>query len=161
MALPIDTNTMNWYAGPAYVDNTPDWEDPVATNRAVTKSSKAAPRDTCDPHFPNPPQKFSSALKASNQSHLSIRNRFNSIYEDSAFVDRVSQEEPYLPAIANDRCGLWYIRPERIVQEVRSVYFKSTDGHVGQWDFSTRRLNLDILHLIGVEKGWAKLRTKA
>lgn len=28
------------------------------------------------------------------------------------------------------------------------MYFKSTDGHTTQWDFSTRRLNLHILNLI-------------
>lgn len=47
--------------------------------------------------------------------------------------------------IANERCGRWYI-PKNDIKE--SVYFKSTDGHTTQWDFSTRRLNLHILNLI-------------
>lgn len=33
------------------------------------------------------------------------------------------------------------------------MYFKSTDGHTSQWDFSTRRLNLHIFDLIQAENG--------
>ncbi len=44
--------------------------------------------------------------------------------------------------IANERCGLWYIPPSK---RAETVYFKSTDGHTTQWDFSTRRLNLHII----------------
>ena len=51
---------------------------------------------------------------------------------------------------ANERCGRWYI-PKDDIKE--SVYFKSTDGHTTQWDFSTRRLNLHILDLIQQQNG--------
>lgn len=30
-----------------------------------------------------------------------------------------------------------------------SAYFKSTDGHINQWSFSPRRLNLPVLYLLG------------
>ena len=56
-----------------------------------------------------------------------------------------------LPCIANERCGSWYIPPQL---KAGSAYFKSTDGHHGQWGFSTRRLNLHILEVIGEKGGW-------
>ena len=51
-----------------------------------------------------------------------------------------------LPLVANERCGSWYIPPEK---KAEGVYFKSTDGHMGEWGFSLRRLNLQILDLVG------------
>jgi tRNA A64-2'-O-ribosylphosphate transferase len=43
---------------------------------------------------------------------------------------------PELPLVANLRCGAWYTpRPSA------TCYFKSTDGHMGQWAFSEARLN--------------------
>jgi tRNA A64-2'-O-ribosylphosphate transferase len=37
------------------------------------------------------------------------------------------------------RCGLWYLE-----QPSSTCYFKSTDGHNGNWSFSTTRLNLSV-----------------
>jgi tRNA A64-2'-O-ribosylphosphate transferase len=34
-----------------------------------------------------------------------------------------------------------------------SAYFKSTDGHAGQWNFSLKRLNLHVLEALGVYGG--------
>ena len=48
--------------------------------------------------------------------------------------------------IANERCGSWYVEPRL---KKGSAYFKSTDGHWGQWGFSLRRLNLEVLKLAG------------
>ncbi|KAK9818277.1 hypothetical protein WJX72_009958 [[Myrmecia] bisecta] len=46
---------------------------------------------------------------------------------------------PSFPVFANLRCGLWYIKsPDN------TCYFKSTDGHNGNWSFSTTRLNLQV-----------------
>lgn len=59
------------------------------------------------------------------------------------FVQEVA-EHYNLPLVANERCGSWYIDPEG---KAGSAYFKSTDGHTGQWDFSFRRLNLQLLAL--------------
>jgi tRNA A64-2'-O-ribosylphosphate transferase len=61
-----------------------------------------------------------------------------------------------LPLVANERCGSWYIPPER---KTASAYFKSTDGHTGQWSFSTRRLNLHLLDLVGRHDGCVCLET--
>jgi tRNA A64-2'-O-ribosylphosphate transferase len=47
--------------------------------------------------------------------------------------------------------------PSSIIQSnqehAETVYFKSTDGHYGKWDFSLKRTNLHILSLIGKNKG--------
>ena len=84
------------------------------------------------------------------RSNLSIANRLRSICHDAAFVDRVA-DELGLPLVANERCGSWYIDP---VRKAGSAYFKSTDGHTGQWKFSLRRLNLHLLGLVGEAGGW-------
>ncbi|KAG8815167.1 hypothetical protein FRC17_000837, partial [Serendipita sp. 399] len=47
---------------------------------------------------------------------------------------------------ANQRCGAWYTDPKRARSEF--VYFKSTDGHYGVWDFNLRRANLHLLPII-------------
>ncbi|KAK5944665.1 tRNA A64-2'-O-ribosylphosphate transferase [Knufia obscura] len=44
-------------------------------------------------------------------------------------------------------------------QQPVSAYFKSTDGHVNQWSFSTRRLNLQPLHLLGTAGGGVLIDT--
>lgn len=74
-----------------------------------------------------------------------------SILSDAAFVDTVlSRYSDYL-IVTNERCGSWYVNP-RLYPTKKSVYFKSTDGHYGQWSFNLRRHNLSILPLV-VEKG--------
>ena len=44
-----------------------------------------------------------------------------------------------LPVIANLRCGLWYTPDLH-----GTCYFKSTDGHAGNWMFSLTRLNMHV-----------------
>jgi tRNA A64-2'-O-ribosylphosphate transferase len=90
---------------------------------------------------------FSRILGDLKRANLSIANRLASICTDAAFVDEVA-DVLGLPLVANERCGSWYIDPER---KAGSAYFKSTDGHTGVWKFSTRRLNLGLLEII--EKG--------
>ncbi|KAL9112844.1 MAG: hypothetical protein Q9227_002921 [Pyrenula ochraceoflavens] len=51
-----------------------------------------------------------------------------------------------IPLVANERNGSWYVSPQL---KAASVYFKSTDGHTGQWGFSLRRLNLQLLDILG------------
>ena len=99
--------------------------------------------DIIFPHLSNTPT-LSSTLSSLRRSTLSIHNRLSSISSDSAFVASVA--EAYgLPLVANERCGSWYIPPSR---KTESVYFKSTDGHMGQWKFSLRRLNLQLLDVV-------------
>lgn len=99
------------------------------------------------------------------RSNLSITNRLRSIQKDADFVEEVAaalaggagvgdtdgdeedgaRKQERRPLVANERCGSWYIRPGL---KGASAYFKSTDGHTGQWKFSTRRLNLHLLPVI-------------
>jgi tRNA A64-2'-O-ribosylphosphate transferase len=90
------------------------------------------------------------SMRDLRKATLSIPNRLRSILQDAEFVQHVvttqSPERSRLPLIANERCGSWYILPD---QKTGSAYFKSTDGHFGQWDFSLRRLNLQVLSIVG------------
>ena len=104
--------------------------------------------DLIFPHLSNTPN-FSSTLSSLKRSALSITNRLNSITNDSAFVTSVAAAYD-LPLVANERCGSWYIDPE---VKGGSAYFKSTDGHFGEWSFSLRRLNLGVLEIVGREGG--------
>ncbi|PYH95337.1 tRNA a64-2'-o-ribosylphosphate transferase [Aspergillus ellipticus CBS 707.79] len=93
-------------------------------------------------HFPSTEQQsISQTLTALRRSALTVTNRLRSIEADAAFA-RETADHYGLPLIANERCGSWYIPPE---VKSGSAYFKSTDGHTGQWDFSFRRLNLQLL----------------
>jgi tRNA A64-2'-O-ribosylphosphate transferase len=99
--------------------------------------------------FPELATNISHTLLALKRATLSISNRLRSIKEDSGFICSVAEAYD-LPLVANERCGSWYIPPER---KSESAYFKSTDGHAGHWSFSLRRLNVQILHLIGAKHG--------
>jgi tRNA A64-2'-O-ribosylphosphate transferase len=83
------------------------------------------------------------------RSALSISNRLNSIIQDAEFVCAVADAYS-LPLVANERCGSWYIPPCR---KAESAYFKSTDGHTGEWSFSLRRLNTQVLDVVGKSDG--------
>lgn len=93
--------------------------------------------------FPSAQTSISQTLASLRRSALSVSNRLLSIETDAKFVREVG-EHYGLPLVANERCGSWYIDPET---KGGSAYFKSTDGHTGQWDFSFRRLNLQLLSL--------------
>ncbi|CAN6606756.1 tRNA A64-2'-O-ribosylphosphate transferase [Trichomonascus vanleenenianus] len=94
-------------------------------------------------------ESFADLSKSIRKSSRSVRNRIQSIVKDSQFVCEVSDRYG-LPLIANERCGRWYVPPQKIQE---SVYFKSTDGHVNQWSFSTRRLNLHVIDTIAGSNG--------
>lgn len=97
----------------------------------------------------------SSALRTAlgdlKRSNLTIKNRLSSIEQDSNYVTEVAGFYQ-LPLVANERCGSWYIPPQR---KVGSAYFKSTDGHFGQWMLSLRRLNFHVLDVIGEHGGYS------
>ena len=76
-------------------------------------------------------------------------NCLNSIVADVTFVGEIRNLYPSLPLVANLRCGLWYTpKPDS------TCYFKSTDGHAGNWSFSCTRLNLHVAD-IAARKGGA------
>ncbi|KAJ5576042.1 hypothetical protein N7535_002968 [Penicillium sp. DV-2018c] len=94
-------------------------------------------------YFPSAQQSISQTLSTLRRSALSVSNRLQSIETDATFVQEVADHYG-LPLVANERCGSWYIPP---TTKAGSAYFKSTDGHSGQWDFSLRRLNIQLLPL--------------
>lgn len=84
--------------------------------------------------------------KSIKKEYKSLRNRLQSILLDYRFLSQeVIPHFPDYPLIPNERCGLWYCNPKDFEQ---TSYFKSTDGHMNQWDFSTRRLNFHLLPTI-------------
>ncbi|KAI1613826.1 initiator tRNA phosphoribosyl transferase [Exophiala viscosa] len=83
-------------------------------------------------------------LRSIRRSALSIPHRLHSILSDAHFAKEVSGHCG-LPLVANERCGSWYIDP---ADKVGSAYFKSTDGHHSMWDFSLRRLNLQLFSIL-------------
>ncbi|SCU89837.1 LAFA_0E21286g1_1 [Lachancea sp. 'fantastica'] len=89
--------------------------------------------------------------KEIKKDNKAIRNRIQSILLDNRFLEEhVLTVFPDFPVIPNERCGLWYCRPGSFNQ---TSYFKSTDGHTNQWDFSVRRLNLHLLPTLARKKG--------
>lgn len=111
--------------------------------------SHGEPLQVSDLIFSSASQEISRFHREAARSRLSIRSRLHSIEHDAGFVRRVS-DLFQLPLVANERCGSWYVDPK---EKRGSVYFKSTDGHFGQWSFSLRRLNLNLLKLIAERGG--------
>lgn len=111
-------------------------------------SAPLSESDIIFPHLSNTPN-LSNTLSSLRRSTLSTHNRLNSILSDTAFVTLVAKLYG-LPLVANERCGSWYIPPSL---KSESVYFKSTDGHMGEWGFSLRRLNLQLLDLVSKKGG--------
>lgn len=85
---------------------------------------------------------LSQINKDIKKENKSLRNRLQSIRYDCGFLEtEVMKRFPKYPVIPNERCGVWYCNPKNFTQ---TSYFKSTDGHTSQWDFSTRRLNFHL-----------------
>ncbi len=103
--------------------------------------------------FPLSSGNISHTLSELRRSTLSISNRLRSIISDSEHVCTVADAFG-LPLVANERCGCWYVPSERMADR---VYFKSTDGHAGQWAFSSRRLNLNLLDVVARCGGYVVL----
>ncbi|EED18096.1 tRNA a64-2'-o-ribosylphosphate transferase [Talaromyces stipitatus ATCC 10500] len=104
----------------------------------------AYPVSLSEIEFPSAAVSVSQLLTSLRRSALSVTNRLRSIEADARFVSEAADHYGGLPLIANERCGSWYINPD---QKAGSVYFKSTDGHTGVWEFSFRRLNLQVLEI--------------
>jgi tRNA A64-2'-O-ribosylphosphate transferase len=79
-----------------------------------------------------------------------IRNRLLSIrYDVEEFVKPLLAQYSQYPVVANERCGTWYAYPFL----TSTCYFKSTDGHIGTWNFSLKRLNLPVLQIASKRGG--------
>lgn len=110
------------------------------------------PTSTSSLLLPTASLSLSKTVSSLSRSALSIGNRLSSIHHDSFFVQHLA-EHYKLPLVANERCGSWYIPPNN---KAGSAYFKSTDGHQGQWSFSTRRLNMQVLEVVGNQGGYER-----
>lgn len=84
-------------------------------------------------------------VKALRRENRDTWSRLWSIDHDARFIEEVCDTYYPLPLVANMRCGAWYTPPDRVAG---SSYFKSTDGHMHQWDFSLKRSNLHLVPLI-------------
>lgn len=94
---------------------------------------------------------YTQLRRDSRKEFRSLKNRLHSIILDNAFLE--NEVIPFFeqfPVIPNERCGLWYCKP---LSYSTTSYFKSTDGHMNQWDFSLRRLNLHLLPLLSTNQG--------
>ncbi|KAI0645167.1 initiator tRNA phosphoribosyl transferase [Trametes meyenii] len=91
-------------------------------------------------------QADAEALAYVRKETLDIFNRLHSILEDVRFVHQVHEAYGGLPMLPNLRCGAWYVDP--IIATDVPAYFKSTDGHFGNWSFNLRRPNLHLLPVV-------------
>lgn len=91
------------------------------------------------------PTSLPSLSNSIRRQTRTLRNRLRSIHTDAIFVRTVADAFD-LPILTNSRAGDWYVDPER---SAGAVYFKSTDGHYGEWKFSRRRLNFKVLEVAG------------
>ncbi|KAG8094505.1 hypothetical protein GUJ93_ZPchr0012g21047 [Zizania palustris] len=87
------------------------------------------------------------AARRIKRRESTLYNALRSVADDAAFVAEIAALWPALPLVANLRCGLWYTPPRALAA---TCYFKSTDGHAGNWSFSTARLNLHLALLAGL-----------
>lgn len=62
-----------------------------------------------------------------------------------SFGSDAASHWPWLP---NKKCGSWYLPPDQFSSIEADVYFKSTDGHVGTYAFSLKRLNVSLLEVL-------------
>lgn len=113
-------------------------------------SADAFPTSISSLYLPTALTSLSHTLASIHQATHSTLNRLASIKHDSIFVETIGSRLN-LPLVANERCGSWYIPPAR---KASSAYFKSTDGHYGEWLFSKRRLNLQVLKVVGEHNGY-------
>ena len=100
-----------------------------------------------------------STTKAKHKMANRARHRLRSIHRDAQTIplahEKMVTAFPHMydwPIVANERCGSWYVPPTTTTSEPAPnnkqpalTYFKSTDGHVGTWAFSLKRLNLHLL----------------
>ncbi|KAI0669614.1 initiator tRNA phosphoribosyl transferase [Trametes maxima] len=96
-------------------------------------------------------QADAEALAYVRKETLDIFNRLHSILEDVCFVNRIHEEYSGIPILPNLRCGAWYVDPAMATDV--PAYFKSTDGHFGNWSFNLRRPNLHLLPVVMENSG--------
>lgn len=94
-------------------------------------------------HICNQQPSITQVLRAVKRKEHGIFNCIASIIYDNKFIVQVSDNFASFPLLANLRAGAWYAGP----RPSATCYFKSTDGHSGEWSFSTVRINLHVARL--------------
>ena len=84
---------------------------------------------------------FSAIRGLKKQMRHDRISHLRSIDLDARFVSHTHHRLGSPPTFANLRCGAWYVPPSICDG---TCYFKSTDGHTGNWGFSLSRLNLQV-----------------
>ena len=115
----------------------------VRTQRGARAKGMLAPPGPSNEHL-----SVNKVLKHLKRRETGLFNCLASIAADAQFVAEIARLYPGLPLLANLRCGLWYTP-----QPDGTCYFKSTDGHAGNWGFSYTRLNLHVAHLATSHRG--------
>jgi tRNA A64-2'-O-ribosylphosphate transferase len=94
-------------------------------------------------------KEWKSLRKITLQGKGSLRNHLLSIRMDAELTQTLRSLLPNLSCFANLRNGRWYTSdlPDD------TCYFKSTDGHDGQWLFSLSRMNLNVAIAAQKKKG--------
>ena len=77
--------------------------------------------------------------RALKRASLGVFHCVHSVAMDTTFVAEQRRRFSSVPMFANLRAGAWYVD-----EDVRECYFKSTDGHFGNWQFSATRLNAHV-----------------
>jgi tRNA A64-2'-O-ribosylphosphate transferase len=96
---------------------------------------------------------ITSVLRAVKRAEHGILNCIASIVHDCEFVHDVATAFTPFPLLPNLRCGLWYAPAPATAGFTDTCYFKSTDGHSGEWSFSTARLNLHVAQIAALHGG--------
>ncbi|CAJ1966154.1 unnamed protein product [Cylindrotheca closterium] len=103
----------------------------------------------------NKPKNKREKRKIANRARhrlLSIRkdaNAIEDVIKPLLIADDAVTVHDDWPWIANKQCGSWYLPKPTLC----SCYFKSTDGHVGTYNVSLKRLNLPLLKVLSGHQG--------
>ena len=97
------------------------------------------------------------ARRQIRRSDHSVHSCLHSVAHDQKFVERALESLGFSLGTSEDggegargavfvnlRCGLWYAPPRAPPSSYRRCYFKSTDGHTNNCDFSYIRLNAHL-----------------
>jgi tRNA A64-2'-O-ribosylphosphate transferase len=90
---------------------------------------------------------YQVARELKKEQHT-LYNCLASILSDAAFIQEIKLLYPDLPLLANLRAGGWYTPSPQ-----GTCYFKSTDGHQNNCNFSTTRLNWHVAELAAQKGG--------
>eukprot|EP00038_Savillea_parva_P016285 m.16486 g.16486 ORF g.16486 m.16486 type:complete len:903 (+) comp3390_c0_seq1:1-2709(+) len=131
----------------AHVQNTPRQAPIVPSISPFLTSMMRQPLAT--PHVAGDPLQGTHSVEATGASSedphrdpvaSTLFDRLHSIAHDAAFLAEIRDLYSTLPVLANLRGGLWFAP-----RFDDTCYFKSTDGHYGQWHLSPKRLNVHVI----------------